>query len=89
MSRGPEVTVHDANGQAYRQLKMSSQYNNTILFPADSISIGAYGAYLSFEINQNSFRFVSSANPVVAWTVYADDMARRKGEIKVASLINY
>jgi hypothetical protein len=89
LNRGPEKVVRSANGREYRQLTISGQYMNTIIFPTDSTTVGAHGGYLTFEVDRDRHRFIQDADPPITWIVYADDMAPRSGTVKVASLINY
>ena len=48
------------------------------------------GYQLDFRIDQNIFaNFLPKHQPVLAWTVYADDMPPRYGTIPVANLHDY
>jgi hypothetical protein len=89
LTRGPERVVRGPSGRDYRMLKIWRQYNDQIIFPSDSSPIGAYGAWLAFYVDRGGHALIKREDPAIIWTVYADDMAPRNGEVPLRSLINY
>ena len=87
LRKGPQTSTASANGREYQRQKCSIQSSNIFLFPGDSASLGAMGASIGLEIDAQRLQFVRSADPAIAWTVYADDMAPRHGEQRVADMI--
>lgn len=89
MVGGPERVARGQSGREYRQLNISAVFRDRIIFPSDFATVGAHGGWLTFDVDRDRFSFIQREEPVIAWTVYADDMAPRTGEVPIAPLIRY
>jgi len=70
-------------------VRCKRRYSDAVLFPKDSLFLGEMGAGIAFDIDDARFRYVQQVNPSIEWTIYADDMARREGAVRVADLIEF
>jgi hypothetical protein len=88
-TQGDPIRRATADAREYPLDLFSRSISDQVLFPQDVIDLADFGIFFTFEIDDARFQEVQSFDPSIEWTIYADDMAPRRGSVRVASLIDY